>query len=90
MFSINPKSIKYLETSRGVAYTADLMENNKKVGTVENTGQGGATFPNLTGGLGTTVHKRLEACVTDDHGLGLESYLEELMDKAEDSILNNS
>ena len=34
-FSIKPKSIKYLETARGVAFTADLLENGGKVGIVK-------------------------------------------------------
>jgi hypothetical protein len=32
-----------LETSRGVAWTGDLMRNGVKVGSVENRGDGGAT-----------------------------------------------
>ena len=38
------KNIKYLNTSCGVAFTASLYENNKKVGMIENAGQGGDTF----------------------------------------------
>ena len=38
------RNIKYLEASRGVAFIASLYENNKKVGVIENYGDGGATF----------------------------------------------
>jgi len=38
------KNIKYLETSRGVAFTADLYEDSNKVGVVENQGMGGDTY----------------------------------------------
>ncbi|MFE8701227.1 hypothetical protein ACFYKX_11530 [Cytobacillus sp. FJAT-54145] len=41
---ISIKSISYLETSRGVAYTAPLLLDGKEVGTIENQGNGGATM----------------------------------------------
>lgn len=81
MFSINPKSIKYLETSRGVAFTADLLENGLKVGIIENTGRGGATFVDLHDGMGSDIHARLEEAAKPSDGV--EWYLEELMDVAE-------
>ncbi len=45
MFYIRKNSIKYLETSRGIAYTANLHEKgtDKMVGMVENCGVGGNT-----------------------------------------------
>jgi len=45
MFYIRKNSIKYLETSRGVAFTANLHEKgtDKMVGMVEQAGRGGAT-----------------------------------------------
>jgi len=82
MFSINPKTIKYLETSRGVAFTADLLENGNTVGVVENAGRGGATFVDLDDGMGSDIHARLEEASTEDGGT--EWYLEKLMDAAED------
>lgn len=38
------KNIKYLNTSRGVAFTADLYKDGEKVGVIENHGNGGDTF----------------------------------------------
>lgn len=35
--------VNYLETSRGVAYTAPLYMDGKKIGTIENKGDGGVT-----------------------------------------------
>jgi len=81
MFSINPKSIKYLETDRGVAFSADLLEDDNKVATVHNNGRGGATYLDLVDGWGTDVHKRLET-EAEPHD-GMEWYLNHLMDKAE-------
>ena len=87
MFSIKPSTIKYLETSRGIAFTAELLEDGKKVGVVENRGDGGATFFFIDlSARSNNVDQRLEACLTEDHGLGLESYLDELMDVAERTI----
>ena len=80
-FSINPESIKYLVTSRGVAFTADLLEDGVKVGTVENTGCGGATFPQIDAGWDSDTMERLEEA--SDKSGGTEWYLEELMDVAE-------
>jgi len=80
-FSIKPNSIKYLETDRGVAFSADLLEDGSKVGTVHNNGRGGATYIDLNEGLGGTVHARLEDASNDSGGT--EWYLEELMDAAE-------
>lgn len=37
------KELKQLEGSRGVSFTANIYLNNKKIGTVENKGVGGAT-----------------------------------------------
>jgi len=45
MFYIRKRSIKYFETSRGIAYTAHLLEKGSDVhlGMVENRGNGGMT-----------------------------------------------
>lgn len=45
MFYIRKNSIQYLETSRGIAFTASLHEKgtDKMVGMVEQQGRGGAT-----------------------------------------------
>jgi len=43
MFTVNPKRINYLTTSRGVAFTAELLKNGKAIGTIENQGNGGWT-----------------------------------------------
>jgi hypothetical protein len=84
MFSIDKKSIKYLETPNGVAYSADLYEDDKHIGTIHNNGNGGATFLNLYDGFGTPVHKRLEeAALSFD---AMEWYLEHLMNIAEKVI----
>ena len=80
-FSIIPKSIKYLETDRGVAFNADLAEDDVKVGTVHNNGRGGATYVSLDQGLGGDVHARLEEA--SNKSGGTEWYLDELMDVAE-------
>ena len=34
-FKVDPKTINYLETSRGLAYTADLLLNGEKVKTLD-------------------------------------------------------
>lgn len=85
MFSINPKSIKYLETARGVAFTADLLEHGKKVGTIENAGQGGWTHADVPD---YNTKERLDTIAKKEHGVnGTEWYLEALMDKAEGVLL---
>jgi len=82
MFSIQTSSIKYLETPRGIAFSADLMEDGNKIATVHNNGNGGATYLDPTNGWNTDEYKRLEAEAEPFNGM--EWYLESLMDKAED------
>jgi len=50
MFYIRKNSIQYLETSRGMAFTANLHEKgtDKMVGMVEQAGRGGCTTFNAT------------------------------------------
>lgn len=81
MFSIDPKSIQYLEFVHEVAFSADLMEDAAKIATVRNNGRGGATYLDLVNGWGTDVHKRLEA-EAELHD-GMEWYLDYLVKEAE-------
>ena len=81
MFSINPTTIKYLETPNGVAFSAELLEDGDKIATVHNNGNGGATYLDLVNGWGTPEHKRLEAEAEPYDGM--EWYLDHLMDVAE-------
>ena len=79
-FSVDPSTIAYLETSRGVAFTASLLLDGKKIGLVENRGNGGATTgdldnPQLTRTLLRSTIERLDTTE--------ESFFEGLMDVAE-------
>lgn len=40
---VSVKSVEYLNTSRGVAFTASLFLDNQKIGFIENSGTGGPT-----------------------------------------------
>jgi len=84
MFSINKKSIKYVEMPNGVAFSADLYEDKTFIGTVHNNGNGGDTYLNLKNGWGTPEHKRLEEEARKFDAM--EWYLEWLMDVAEKVI----
>jgi len=81
MFYIRKRSIKYHETSRGMAFTAHLLQTGSDVhmGMVENRGVGGATSF-----LGATPHvDKLVQCVADNVGEPVSSLMEAYMDIAE-------
>jgi len=40
---VSVKNVSYLETSRGVAYTAPIYLDEQEIGLIENRGDGGAT-----------------------------------------------
>ena len=83
-FSVNPNSIQYFETTRGVAFSADLLLDGVKVGTVEHAGQGGWAQAELNGTHDSTIRKQLEhaAHEQENGGAEVEYYLEHLMDVA--------
>ena len=72
MFKVNPNRINYLTTSRGVAFTAELLKNGKAIGTIENHGCGGWTF----------------AVVDDEHKKDLDAAAIEHAKKAKHSTVN--
>ena len=81
MFYIRKRSIKYLETSRGIAFTAHLLERGSDVhlGMVENEGRGGATTF-----LGANPHvDRLVKAFADKHNTTVENVMDACMDVAE-------
>lgn len=81
MFYIRKRSIKYLETSRGVAFTAHLLERGSDVhmGMVENAGIGGATTF-----LGATPHvDRVVKAFADKYNTTVENVMDACMDVAE-------
>jgi len=86
-FSVDPKSIKYLTTSRGVAFTADLLFNGDKVGMVENRGIGGATTADISIGdnLPSIRDALKEAWSSNSEKFWAEeAFLDHLMDLAEE------
>lgn len=59
-FGFHAGNLKELETSRGIAWTADLFLDGEKVGTIENDGNGGQTrWHSMSGGHVT--HQSLRA-----------------------------
>ncbi len=84
-FSVKPNSIKYFDTSRGVAFSADLLLDGVKVGTIEHMGQGGVAEVCLIDNADDTVRKQLNRAVLEDENSSaqIEYYLEHLMDVAE-------
>ncbi len=77
MFKVN--DIKYLETRNGVAFTANLLMNDAKVGTIENDGNGGATSEYTT-----KDYRELISQASKNAGFDyIENYLNHLMDIAE-------
>ncbi len=83
MFYIRKNSIKYLETSRGIAYTANLHEKgtDKMVGMVENCGVGG----NTTFDAADTRTRDLIEKLSEVTGEPVEYIMETYMDMAETS-----
>jgi len=81
MFYIRKNSIEYLETSRGVAYTACLHEkgSDKFVGMVENTGCGGST----TFSAGDVRTRELVEKLSQVTGEQVEYIMDTYMDLAE-------
>ena len=75
--TITISSIKYGETPRGVAYTASLLLNGEKVGTINNDGIGGDTY----------YHGKHNAILQYEAKVAgytvMEHYFEHLMDVAE-------
>ncbi len=79
-FNIDVKSIKYLETPRGVSFTAALYQDQITVGTVYNRGDGGDTS------IRTTIDyfvSHLNQAAKDAGYEDLEFYLNSLMNEAE-------
>lgn len=79
-YSIKPETIKYLETTRGAAFSAQVLRGEKVVGWAQNNGDGGATY--LTR---LTAHFDREAFKHEfiKNGMTEENYLEHLMNQAE-------
>lgn len=79
-FKIDVKSIKYLETPRGVSFTAALYQGQIIVGTVYNLGDGGDTSIRTR----YPYNGRLLKQAAKDAGYeDLEFYLDSLMNEAE-------
>ncbi len=77
--TINAKSIKYLPTHNGVAFTADLLIGGNKAGTIENNGNGGDTHA-------YTLREAREQIEAESKLQGfdlVEYFLDHLMDVAE-------
>jgi len=85
MFAIAKKSIDYKVMTRGIGFTADLLENGKKIGIVLNNGGNGLTFLDLSKGFGTPEHYRLEEAARSFEGM--HNYLDHLKDTAEKVIV---
>lgn len=85
-YFITPSSIKYGRTPNGVAFSADLysMDTREKVGTVNNDGDGGATYlrPRYDDKARAEAFMEVEAAATENHSYS-ELYYEHLMDIAE-------
>ena len=79
-FTVAPKSIKYLKTSRGVAFTANLLLKGKKIGIIENGGTGGATISRVDSSEG---RKQLALDISSSVHNIEEFFLDNLMDVAE-------
>jgi hypothetical protein len=79
-FKIDVKSIKYLETPRGVAFTADLYQGQIIVGTVFNLGDGGDTSIRTRYPYNGSI---LKQAAKDAGYEDLEFYLDSLMNEAE-------
>lgn len=81
MFYIRKNSIQYLETSRGVAFTASLHEkgSDKFVGMVEQSGRGGDT----TFDANDARTRELVEKLSDVTGEPVEYIMETYMDMAE-------
>lgn len=81
MFFIRKRGIKYLETSRGMSFTAHLIQTDTDVhmGMVEQRGVGGATTF-----LGATPHvDKMVKSVADHFGIEVSELMEYYMDIAE-------
>ena len=57
---------KYLETHSGVAFTADVLLEGKKVGFVENEGRGGCNTLYVESAHREEVHKRMHAYMEEE------------------------
>jgi hypothetical protein len=81
MFYIRARSIKGHETSRGYAYTADLLQTgtDARAGIVENYGNGGMTSFNA---VDIQNHKLVNA-LAEKHGVRVDQLMETYMDIAE-------
>ena len=77
---INSDSIKYLQTRNGVAFTADLMTIDGKIGTVENNGNGGDTHAYM---IDKEKQQWLDQSRDNADFRLMEHYLDHLMDVAE-------
>ena len=89
MFSVKAKSINYMETYRGLAYSADLMLNGKKIGIIENAGDGGPTLARIYGENRRALIEQLQNASDEaidspfDKVYKVEEYLEQLISEAE-------
>lgn len=83
-FLIVPPTIKYFETGRGLAYTADITYKGKKVGIIENQGNGGDTFPRFN----DDCFKEFRAEANENCNDSFEpesTYIEQMLNDAEES-----
>jgi reverse gyrase len=75
--------VNYLETSRGIAYTAPLFMDNQKVGLIENRGDGGATFIYVDSEYRNEFYKRMNEYLKENNITGAmaeETFAEHIID----------
>lgn len=78
------KKINYLETSRGVAYTAPMLLDEKEIGSIENNGEGGPTDIRVYGESRQELQERMNAYFKENNieflGTKEEEFAEHLID----------
>lgn len=76
-----------MTTRNGIAYNATVNERDRRVGIIENDGNGGATlfFP-ATGADRRAVHEFAAACRMDGEPLTEEEVLDRLIDEHETAV----
>lgn len=85
-FSINKESIKYLETPRGAAYTANLFYDAEFVGIIYNAGNGGSTSCDYKSEKREEFSKKIKAIASSNKAKSAEpvsDYFENLMNITE-------
>lgn len=85
------KNIKFLETSRGVAFTASIYLDGKRVGTVENSGTGGCNnyhWKDDKAGKAITEHAESQPPLPSEHfpeglPMDIDLFIDTLIEKQE-------